>query len=160
MAESTSQFAELEARIAALTTENAALKQAGEAAQAQSTALAEQVQKIAQERQQERFGALIKNNGQRWFGEDAQHLSVLGVLAQTYGEEAPEFKAYIAQQQGIAAALRASKAFEEQGSDGAGRTETTDEKLDRLARERAKAQSISVPQAYTELLDEDPTLYT
>jgi hypothetical protein len=114
---------------------------------------------MAAERQAERFTALIKNDGARWFGETPQHVTVLATLAQAYGEDSAEFKAYIAQQQAIAEMLRTSTAFQELGGDGAGRPETAEDKLDRLARERATANKISIPQAYTELLAEDPSLY-
>ena len=154
------QFAELETKIKALETENATLKQTTEQERDQSKKLAEQVQRMAAERQTERFTALIRNDGARWFGEAPHHLSVLGTLAQSFGEDGAEFKAYVAQQQAVASALRTSNAFNELGGDGGGRTETDDEKLDRMAKERATANKITVAQAYTELLSENPSLYT
>jgi hypothetical protein len=78
-AELETKLKDLETKLAAREAENTSLKQAGEAATAQSTQLAEQVQRMAAERQQERFGTLIRNDGARWFGESSQHLSVLGV---------------------------------------------------------------------------------
>ncbi|MFA9205020.1 MAG: phage protease [Bacteroidia bacterium] len=158
-AELETKVKDLESKLAARETENATLKTASEAAQAQSTALTEEVRRIASERQAERFTALIKNDGSRWFGEQPQHLSVLGVLAQTYGEDSAEFKAYIAQQQGIAAALRTSAAFNETGGDGGGRSEGASEKLDRLARERAAKDSIDYGDALAKVANENPDLY-
>lgn len=157
--EQTQTFAELQAQLDALKAENATLKTASEAAQTQSTQLAEEVRRIASERQQERFTSHIQNNGARWFGEQPQHLSVLGVLAQTYGEDSAEFKAYIAQQQGIAAALRTSNAFNEQGGDGGGRTEDASAKLDRMARERAAKDSVDYVEALSRVANENPDLY-
>jgi hypothetical protein len=153
------QFAELEDKIKRLESENATLKTASESATAQSTQLAEQVSRMAAERQQERFTALIKNDGARWFGETPQHLTVLGTLAQTYGEDSAEFKAYIAQQQGVAAMLRTSAAFQELGGDGGGKTENATEKLNRMASERASKDSISYGDAMARIAAENPALY-
>ena len=66
----------------------------------------------------------------------------------------------MAQQKQVATALRQSAAFNELGGDGEGRPETNDTKLERMARERAAAKNISIPQAYTEVLNENPALYS
>mgnify|MGYP006316942405 CR=1 FL=1 len=155
-----SQFAELEAKVKSLETENAALKQAGEQSDAASKALAERLAAVEQERQTERFRSLIKNDGARWFGEDAAHLGILGTLAKTFGEQSPEFAAYVAQQQQVATALRQSAAFGEIGGDGAGRAESNHDKLDRMARERATVKGMPFEQAYSEILIENPALYS
>ena len=154
------QFAELQTQFEALKQENAALKQAGEQTEANNKALAERLAAVEQERQRERFGALIKNDGARWYGEDAAHLGILGTLAQTFGEQSPEFAAYVSQQKAVATALRQSAAFNELGGDGQGKVETGDDTLNRLARERAAAKNISFPQAYSEILTENPALYS
>ena len=155
-----SQFAELEAKVKSLESENAALKQAGEQSDAASRTLAERLAAVEQERQTERFRSLVKNDGQRWFGEDAAHLGILGTLAKTFGEQSPEFGAYVAQQKQVATALRQSAAFNELGGDGQGQPATGEAKLEQMARERAAAKNISIPQAYTEVLNENPALYS
>ena len=155
-----SQFAELEAKVKSLESENAALKQAGESASSQATQMAERLAAIEAQRQAERFQSLIKNDGARWFGEDAAHLGILGTLAKTFGEQSPEFAAYVAQQKQVATALRASAAFNELGGDGQGQPATGEAKLEQMARERAAAKNISIPQAYTEVLNENPALYS
>jgi hypothetical protein len=159
MAENANQFAELETKLAEREQEIAALRQASEAQAAANKLLGEQVQRMAAEQQTQRFTALIKNDGARWFGEDAQHLSILGTLAQTFGEQSEQFAAYVAQQKGVAAALRTSSAFQEQGADGGGRTEDASAKLDRLASERAAERSISYSEALAMIASENPTLY-
>ena len=159
MSDSTQQFAELEAKLAALQTENAALKQAGEQAEAGSKALAERLAAVERERQAERFQSLITNGVARWFGEDAAHLGILGTLAKTFGEQSPEFAAYVAQQKQVATALRASAAFNELGGDGQGKGEDAAAKLNRLAGERAKAEGISYADALGKVAAENPGLY-
>lgn len=154
-----SQFAELEAKVKSLETENAALKQAGEQSDAASKALAERLAAVERERQAERFQSLIKNDGARWFGEDAAHLGILGTLAKTFGEQSPEFAAYVAQQKQVATALRASAAFNELGGDGQGKGEDAAAKLNRLAGERAKAEGISYADALGKVAAENPGLY-
>lgn len=154
-------FAEISAQLEALRAENAALKQAGEAAQVQSTQLAEQLARMAAEQQQQRFTALIRNDGARWFGENATHLDILGTLAKAFGEESAQFAAYVTQQRAVATALRTSAAFNELGQDGNGTgPESAAQKLERLAAERAKAKNIPHAVAYTEVLSENPDLYT
>ena len=160
MSDSTQQFAGLEAKLAALQTENDGLKQAREQSDAASKALAERLAAIEAQRQAERFQSLIKNDGARWFGEDAAHLGILGTLAKTFGEQSPEFGAYVAQQKQVATALRQSAAFNELGGDGQGQPATGEAKLEQMARERAAAKNISIPQAYTEVLNENPALYS
>jgi hypothetical protein len=159
--QTTQSYAEIAAQLDALRAENATLRSASETAAAQSTQLAEQIQRMAAERQQERFGALIRNDGARWFGEAPQHLTVLGTLAQTFGEQSPEFSAYVAQQRAVAEALRSSAAFNEAGQDGGGRgPETAEAKIESLARARAAEKGLPFAQAYTEVLTENPALYT
>lgn len=153
------QFAELETKLAALEAENATLKTASESASAQSTQLAERLAAVERERQQERFSTLIRNDGARWFGENAQHLTVLGTLAQTFGEESDQFSAYVAQQQGIAEMLRTSAAFQELGGDGGNKPESSEQKLSRMASERAATTGETFEQAYASVLDANPTLY-
>ena len=155
-----SQFAELEAKVRSLETENAALKQAGEQSDAASKALAERLAAVEQERQTERFRSLIKNDGARWFGETAELMTELAQFAKVFGEQSPEFAAYVKRQNAAAAVLRQSAAFDEIGSDGQGKPATNEAKLEQMARERAAAKNISIPQAYTEVLNENPALYS
>ena len=153
------QFAELQTQFEALKQENAALKQAGEQNEAGRKALADRLAAVEQERQRERFTSLIKNDGQRWFGENQAHLGILGTLAQTFGEDSKEFGDYVAQQKAVATALRQSDAFNELGGDGQNRGEDNGAKLDRLARERAKTEGISYTDALAKVAKENPDLY-
>ena len=153
------QFAELQTQFEALKQENAALKQAGEQNEAGRKALADRLAAVEQERQRERFTSLIKNDGQRWFGENQAHLGILGTLAQTFGEDSKEFGDYVAQQKAVATALRQSDAFNELGGDGQGKGEDAAAKLNRLAGERAKAENISYTDALAKVTKENPDLY-
>jgi 2'-5' RNA ligase len=158
--QNTQSFAELQSQLDQLRTENATLKQAGESAAEQAKQTAERLAAIETERQRERFTALIKNDGARWFGETTELVAELGRFAQTFGEQSPEFASYVKRQQAVAEILRSSAAFIEIGGDGGERTETAEQKLDRQAKELAATKGISVPQAYTELLIANPSLYT
>ena len=84
---------------------------------------------------------------------------MLGTLAQTFGEQSPEFLAYVAQQKATAQALRQSAAFGEIGGDGQGQPESPAAKLNRLAAERAKAENISYTDALAKVTAENPDLY-
>ena len=158
------QFAEMQTQLNQILAENTALKSANEQSSAQSTKLAEQIAAMQTDARKQRFTAMARGtaDGQpnhRWFGETAQHVSVLETFAQTFGEDAPQFKAYVEQQQAIAAQIATSAAFRELGSDAGGRVETNEEKLDRMATARASEKQITVAQAYNEVLDENPALY-
>lgn len=154
-----SQFAELEAKVKSLETENAALKQAGESASNQATQMAERLAAVERERQAERFQSLIKNDGARWFGETAELLTELAQFAKVFGEQSPEFAAYVKRQNAAAAVLRASAALNELGGDGQGKGEDAAAKLNRLAGERAKAEGISYTDALGKVAAENPGLY-
>jgi hypothetical protein len=84
---------------------------------------------------------------------------VLGTWPRPTARTRAELKAYVAQQQGIAAALRASSAFNEMGGDGGGRAEDASAKLDRLAKERAAKDGISYGDALSKVAAEQPDLY-
>ena len=60
-------------------------------------------------------------------------MEVLNTFAQTFGEDSPQFKAYVTQQQAVAAQIATSDAFRELGSDASGRPE-------RLDTDRAQSQ--------------------
>lgn len=152
------QFAELTQQLDALRAENAALKQAGEAGEASNKQLAERLAAVEQAAQQQRIYGMV-TSGPRWFGEVDAHVAVITTLAQTFGEDSTEVKAYVQAQRATAEALKQSKIFEEIGSDG-DKAETGAQKLDRLARERAAAAGVPFAQAYTEVLGENPALYS
>ena len=55
-------------------------------------------------------------SGKRWFGETKGHVDMLEALTQQFGENHPRVKAYITQQEAVAAAIDTSKIFGETGS--------------------------------------------
>lgn len=152
-------FTELQAQVEALKAENATLKSAGETAAEQVKQTAERLAAVERERQTERFTALIRNDGARWFGETTELLGELQQFAKTFGEGSAEFAAYVKRQKATAEILRTSSAFNELGGDGGGRQENPSAKLDRLAKERAAKDNISYSDAMAKVAAEQPDLY-
>jgi 2'-5' RNA ligase len=157
--QNTQSFAELQQQLDALKTENATLKQAGETAAEQAKLTSERLAAVERERQTERFTALIRNDGARWFGETSELMTELEQFAKTFGEGSAEFAAYVKRQKATAEMLRQSAAFNELGGDGGGRQEDPSAKLDRLAKERASKDNISYSDAMSKVAAEQPDLY-
>lgn len=159
------QFAELETKLKALEAENTALKSAGETTATQLKTASEQIAAMQAEARRQRFTALVRGtaDGQpshRWFGEVAQHLDVLDTFAQTFGEESPQFTAYVTQQQAIAAQIATSAAFRELGSDASGALPSAWAQIERKAGElRAADASLTTEQATAKVLEQNPALY-
>jgi 2'-5' RNA ligase len=159
------QFAELETKFKALEAENAALKSASETTAASNKQLAEQMAAMQADARTQRYTALIRGLGDsahphRWFGEVANHVEVLNTFAQTFGEDSPQFKAYVTQQQAVAAQIATSEAFRELGSDASGRPESAWAQIERKASElRAAEPTLSIEQATAKALEQNPALY-
>ena len=159
------QFAELETKFKALEAENAALKSASETTAASNKQLAEQMAAMQADARTQRYTALIRGLGDsahphRWFGEVANHVEVLNTFAQTFGEDSPQFKAYVTQQQAVAAQIATSEAFRELGSDASGRPESAWAQIERKASElRAAEPALSIEQATAKVMEREPALY-
>lgn len=163
--QNTQSFAELQEQLNALKQENAALKSASETTATANKQLAEQITKMQTDARTQRFTALIRGTGDsahphRWFGEVAQHVTVLESFAQAFGEDSPQFKAYVTQQQAVAAQIATSDAFRELGSDASGRPESAWTQIERKASElRAADPDLSIEQATAKALEQNPSLY-
>ena len=159
------QFAELETKFKALEAENAALKSASETTAASNKQLAEQMAAMQADARTQRYTALIRGLGDsahphRWFGEVANHVEVLNTFAQTFGEDSPQFKAYVTQQQAVAAQIATSAAFQELGSDASGRPESAWAQIERKASELRTAEpALSIEQATAKVMEREPALY-
>ena len=87
-------------------------------------------------------------------------MEVLNTFAQTFGEDSPQFKAYVTQQQAVAAQIATSAAFQELGSDASGRPESAWAQIERKASElRAAEPALSIEQATAKVMEREPALY-
>ena len=163
--QNTQNFAELQEQLNALKQENAALKSASEATATANKQLAEQITKMQTDARTRRFTALVHGtddsaHSHRWFGEVASHVEVLQSFAQAFGEDSAQFKAYVTQQQAVAAQIATSDAFRELGSDASGRPESAWTQIERKASElRAADPALSIEQATAKALEQNPSLY-
>jgi signal peptide peptidase SppA len=97
-------------------------------------------------------------------GEKENHISTLTDLSGAFGKDSPQVKNYIETQKALTAQINEGGLFTEKGKSGASGdaangANASDDKITALAKERAKAKNITVPQAYSEILSEDPSLY-
>jgi 2'-5' RNA ligase len=140
-----------EAQIAQLTGVNQQMSE-------QVGALSTRIASLEGASRERRFADLIANGGAQWFGEETQHHTMLGHLANQFGEDSEPFATYVNQQGQIAAALAQSKLFAEQGT-SASNDVPADDKIAAKARELMKAGGRTYEQAYAEVLKQNPELY-
>ncbi len=91
-------------------------------------------------------------------GETASHTSLLTTLVKAHGKESAEVTGYLTNQKALTAQIEAGGLFGEIGKAGAGTDNTAENKLEKLAKERAVADKISFEQAYTLVLGENKEL--
>jgi signal peptide peptidase SppA len=98
-------------------------------------------------------------SGTRWVGEPEQHVAMLEHLANTAGEDAPLFAAYVANQRALGEQLRASKLFSEVGSgQGAALGGDAMARINALASARASEKGIGFSEAMAQIEREQPAL--
>lgn len=118
--EFTDRLSAMEASIATLTSERDTLKAMSEASDSQVKAMSEVIAGMTAEKKSRVFSDIVdgKNSaGVKWVGDPTKHVTVLDTLSRTFGEESPEYTAYIEQQNITAQTVRNSTMFDEIGSD-------------------------------------------
>lgn len=88
---------------------------------AERDALRTQVDTLTKERRKDRFTLLVQGkggetDGHQWFGDPAQHVSMMEFIADKAGEDSDEFKQYVAHNVATAATLHDSKLFTSVGT--------------------------------------------
>lgn len=157
------QFGELQTQVGTLLTENATLKAANEQATAKLTeatednkTLAERVEKMEKDARARRFAEIVKD----FTGKADDHIGFMESLAEKFGEDSKEFKHYVEREKATAEQLRKSNLFSELGSDAEGRTQTALDKMNAEAKKLCEAdKSLSFPQAFAKVMDQQPQLY-
>jgi len=165
-AELTQRYEETAATVTSLTETLETEKQARVAAEAQATAMAEQNQALADrvarmenEATEKRFKEMV-NGPTPWYGETAQHVSVLKTLASAFGEDSDAFKAYVTNQEAVAKQLAESLLFQEIGSSASGNGNGTEAKLAAETRKLMSEDStLTYEQAYARATEMHPELY-
>ncbi|MDQ4119891.1 MAG: S49 family peptidase [Acidobacteriota bacterium] len=137
------QFAELQRQLAEA---QAALKSKDEA-----------IAQAAIEARDKRLGDIAKNLP----GEFAKQESFLKDLATAFGEDSAQFKAYVANQTALKNQIDTGALFSEAGAGGANPNSAAnaEEKLDQMAKERAKTDGCSYEKAYSLVIGENTSLY-
>ena len=160
------KFAELEKSFSELKTQLAGESAARQAAEAQAKTLADQNTKLAERvtameksARAKRFSELVDAPHAPWYGKPEGHLSLLETLADTFGEESEQFKAYVSQQQATAQALADSDLFKEHGVNRSGGSNDPVTRATQMANARAKEASIPFQDALNQIFGENPALY-
>lgn len=155
--EVTGQFTE---QIGALTAQLTSANEAATQQKATIEALQGQLKAAHDADRARRFAELVAgragaSDGAAWAGDPEKQVSILVKMAETFGEDSDEFRAYVEQQTAVATQLKTT-VFKEYGSSakGAGLSDP-DAQLERLAREKAAAEHKPFHQAYSEVLDSD-----
>lgn len=108
---------------------------------------------------EERRTAELTELAKTFAGEPVKHVAIMSALANSVGQDSPEFKAYVEQQAALAAQIEAASLFAEQGSDRGGEKRSALARLDELAKVRAAEKGISLEAAFTEVASENQNLY-
>lgn len=165
-AELTQRLEETAATVQSLNETLETEKQARQAAEAQATAMAEQNQALAdrvarmeEEATNKRFNEMV-NGPTPWYGDAQKHISVLKTLANAFGEDSDDFKAYVETQTAVAKQLAESLLFQEIGSSNAGNGNSPEARLEAAARKLMSEDSnLTYAQAYSLATERNPQLY-
>lgn len=149
---------EFEALRAELAAQQAAAAEAKAASDRLAAALDEANQRnaeMARAATRKRYAELAEG----WVGAAAQHVDVLEALDSVDGEDSDVFRFYVQNNSAIAEQLRTSKLFDEFGTDKQGNLENATVQLNKLAAKRAADTGLSVADALSQILLEQPDLY-
>lgn len=95
-----------------------------------------------------------------WVGDKKNHLIVLKSFAESFGEDSDTFKAYVTQQNAVAAQLTQSGIFDESGSDSSETSESAYDKAKKLAEVKMEKTGVDYGQALSSVFQDNPGLYT
>jgi hypothetical protein len=122
--------------------------------------LSKKVDKMVDDERTRRFTDIVKHADNPWYGEQEKHVNMLTKLAEAFGEDSDEFKGYIEGQNATAEQLAKSELFKEVGDGEKGGNATDADKVHTLAEKRAEEKKISLADALTEVMNENPSFYT
>lgn len=108
--------------------------------------------------QRERLSALAE----KFEGDRAAKVSFMQRLAAQFGEDSEELRAYVADQDALAAQVAGGKLFAEAGSGRSGddaQPKSALEEINRLAAEKAAADKLSFSEAFVAVVNANPALY-
>lgn len=152
------QFSELKTALTERDAQIEALKASEQAANEQAVKLAERVAAMETAARQKRFSEVAVN----WFApEGSNHIGIMETLADTFGEDSEQFKAYVKQQNAVSEQLAMSDLFRSVGKTGNdGQPKTAAERLEATAKKlQSENSGMTYAQAYAETLQQNPDLY-
>lgn len=153
----TALLAELQTKLAAETQARTKAEELLSTVQTDATQANKRVAKLEADARRTRLTALATN----FTGDRAAKTTLMEQLADKFGEDSEQMKAYVADQNATAAQLRESGLFKEVGASGeTAENATAEAKLDAEAKRIAKADGISYEAAYDRAMTENPSLYT
>ncbi len=121
--------------------------------------------KLTDDLRTKRFTDLVNghggaNDGQRWFGDPAVHVTMLNDLTRAFGEDSDQVKAYTTQQTTIARQMATSNLWSERGSAVAGAPGSALERLNQAAAKFTEADpKLTKAAAFSQAMAAHPELY-
>lgn len=152
-----------EAREKALTEAAEAREKALTEASDREKLLTERIQRMERDGMVKRLTERIRGNGNpnhRIIGDEDKKVALVVKLAETFGEESEEVTDYLADQEAVSEAVRASGAFNEVGSTREGRSDADGQYEAKLKEIMAANPTMSRGVAAQKVLSENPALYT
>ena len=137
----------------------AAMKNRAEKAEAALEAEAEKTRQAEELLAKTALEGEMKKIAEDFAGDKEAKTAFLCDLAEKFGADSAQFKAYVEDQKALAAQNEESKLFEEQGKTGANTETSAFDQLQQLAKTRASEKGITPEQALVEVAKENPELY-
>jgi capsid assembly protease len=103
--------------------------------------------------------AEMKEIAKDFAGDRDKKTEFLCDLADKFGKDSAQFKAYVEDQKALASQDEASELFKEQGKTGAGTDVAAMEQIQKMANDRAAKDGITPEQAMVKVAEENPELY-
>jgi 2'-5' RNA ligase len=159
------RFAEMESRLVRAEQAEREAKAAQEKAASDLASAQGRLKEMDAEARRKRFAEMVRGDGgenRRWFGEVDKNVDILVTLAETFGEESDQFKAFVEREAATAKALYESSAMTEKGTSqpGSPSEDTAEGRVFAEARKlMAEEKGLSEPMAIQRALDADPKLY-
>jgi len=125
-------------------------------------ALTERIALIERDARVKRLTDIVQGNGNPnacWIGQHDEQVTFLMSLAETFGEDSPQFTHYVSEQNANAARIRESGLFREIGSSGSGVPPTVVGEVERKLTEMMASSGKPRHEALVDLIQQDPALY-
>lgn len=149
------QYNELDQRFQTAQADAKKFAEQAQAFQAQLVKANEAIEAMQFQARVQRFSELTKD----WVGDQATNIQTAELWAQNFGEDSPEFKAYVQNCTAIAAQAKQSNLFKELGSSAPANSDNVVERINGLISRKMSEAGIDRNGAMERVFSENPELY-